>query len=359
MRRIRIAATFVALVVAVVLTGCGANTDLFGPQDAVVEPAAAESTTSDSPASSAACEPQYTQAKGNHADNRVIGDFAKRYAKATADAHNVSKAQRSLLLKESGKDAQVLAIWTHAYGLHEDPNKWKPLVADGCLSSEGIKLHAMFEGVLSAKGTKFKEANAPASGYNSGVKNGVFGVSNSSGIRGDRTAIKVTLPDGSVVYIMVRCANVVYPGKPGLPVVPTDNPPPPKPKPQPKPQPPTYNPPDRPPPYNPPPVSKKIPSQDPYPQGNAPTGGGKNYDPGPGKYVPPKKMDPPPDKPRENPAPPAPKPPKQKPPTPSNPNPDPVPTKDPAPPPPRETEAPKPSKPEDGCIVIPGVEDCK
>ena len=302
---------------------------------ALEAPTASPSTTSTPTPES--CQPQYTQIASNNENSRVIGDFEVRYAAAAAEANNLSDAQKQLLLEESGKDASVLSTWGYAFGLYENTDKWKELTADGCLSSEGIKLHNQLEGALSAKGVKFEEAMAPENGFNSGVHDGVYGVSDAPGVRGDRKAIKVTMKDGTVVYILVRCGNPVYPGKPNLPHVPTDNPPPPeKPKPEkPKPTPPPEK-----------PKPGKDPAKDPYPNGNAPDGGGKNNDPGPGPYVPPQEMERPPETPRENPAPPPPKPPAPKP---NNPAPQPVPTKDPAPPPPPETTAPEPTAPETVC----------
>src|SRR5690606_2115077 len=86
-------------------------------------------------------------------------------------------------------------------------------------------------------------------------------------VYGNRKAVKFTLPNGSWVYIMVRCGNPVYPSQPpGIPEGPTDNPPPPK-------------------------TEPKDPSKDPYQQGNAPEGGGRNKDSGPGEYKDPKDMD--------------------------------------------------------------------
>lgn len=294
-----------------------------------------------------ACKDKYVQEQSKNEENRVIDDFSARYAQAAADSDNQSDAQRDLLIEESAKNAQVLAIWSHTFGLYEDPNKWDQLVKDGCLSEEGVTLHNQFEGMLSAKGTTFKEAEAPANGHNSGVNDGQYGVANDQGIYGDRKAIMVTLKDGSVAYIMVRCGNPVFPSPPpGIPDVPTDNPPPPE------------NPPENPPvcppdmPHGTPPLCKDSPSRDPYSQGNAPTGGGPNADRGPGLYIPPNEMEKPGSQPRPNP--PAPKP------APGSGNgggskPKPEPTFDHPDP---EPAAPKPSDPETGCTPIPGVESC-
>ncbi len=203
----------------------------FPNSDNAFEPINSPSAGSDpDPKPSGDCPEQYTQVAANNDGNRVIGDFATRYATATAEANNLTEGQITVLLEESGKSGQVLAAWAHAFGLHEDPNKWDQLVDGSCLSSEGITLHNQLDGVLSASGTTFEEAEAPADGYNSGVHEGTFGTSSTQGVYGDRKAIKVTLKDGTVVYIMVRCGNPVFPGKPpGIPDVPTDNPPPPPP----------------------------------------------------------------------------------------------------------------------------------
>lgn len=296
-------------------------------------PAPSASTT-------ATCESQYMQVAVDNEGGQVISDFETRYAAATADANNLNEAQRTLLLEESGKNASVLAAWSHAFGLNEDPNAWQPLVDGNCLSSEGQKLHNQLEGVLSAKGTTFEEAEAPANAYNSGVTSGVYGVASTAGIYGDRKAIKVTLPDGTVAYIMVRCGNPVYPGKPNLPEVPTDNPVCP------------WNP--ALPPDSPDCLEPKDPGQDPAPRGRAPVGGGENDDPGPGPYVPPEEMEKPPATPRVNPTTPPPAPPAPAP----GPSPAPVPTKDPAPHPAPGPSAPAPKDPGTVCEPIPGVMDC-
>ena len=214
----------VLLIAVLVLSARGSASAT--PQEATSSPTASAAPAGNSDPTAPACEPAYTQIAVGNEGGRVIDDFEVRYAAATTEANNLSDAQRSLLIEESGKNAQTLAAWAHAFGLLEDPNNWKSLVADDCLSPEGQKLHSKLDGALSATGSTFEEAEAPADGFNSGVDDGIYGVSSEAGVRGDRKAIKVTLSDGTVTYIMVRCGNPVYPGKPDLPNVPTDNPPP-------------------------------------------------------------------------------------------------------------------------------------
>ena len=96
-------------------------------------------------------------------------------------------------------------------------------------------------------------------------------------------------------------------------------------------------------PEKPPTLTAKDPSKDPYPRGNAPTGGGKNLDSGPGTYIPPTGMVHPPASPRVNP--PAPKP--TAPPAGSKPDPTPAPAPEPM--------APTPDAPATGYSPAPGT----
>ncbi|MCX6728403.1 MAG: hypothetical protein NTV39_01375 [Candidatus Saccharibacteria bacterium] len=137
-------------------------------------------------------------------------------------------------------------------------------------------LWASVKGALTAKGTTSKVGNAPASWYNSGYSGGKFGRAAHAGISGNRTALIVTFKDGSKFVALRRCGNLAFPGKGKLPVVPTDN------------------------------LARKIASQDPYAQGNAPVGGGQNATKGPGQYT--KTPNKPGKTPRPNPTTPAPKP---------------------------------------------------
>lgn len=223
-------AALVAILIVVVSISVGPNTSTVS---AKAKPAASSTSTptpKPHPKKTKApptCPTKFKQVAGNNTSDRVDADFAAKYAKATADATAagtpLSDAQKKLLLEDSANNAQRLAIWANAFGLYDTPNTWQPLVANDCLSQKGQELYYQLKGVLSAKGTTFAEADAPVNGYNSGVSNGTYGVSAYQGISGDRKAIKVTLANGTVVWIMVRCGNVVHPGPPpGIPQIPTD-----------------------------------------------------------------------------------------------------------------------------------------
>jgi hypothetical protein len=278
------------------------------------------------------CDPQYVQTPANNNDNKVDGDFEAKYAAATAGAANLSDAQRQLLLTETANNAHRLAIWSSAFGLHANPNDWQPLVSGNCLSAAGRDLYNQFAGALNAKGTTFAEGDAPANGYNTQVASGTFQVFSAPGVSGNRKAIKVTMANGSVVWIMVRCGNVVYgTPPPGVPTTTPSTPPP------------TTNtcPPST--PYGTWPVCKSGPSADPASRSNAPVGGGTSSDSGPGTYVPPAQMSQPPA--TQPAAPAAPK--VTTPPVGSSP--------DPVSAPPRQSAAPAPTNPATGCAPAPGT----
>ena len=173
------------------------------------------------------CEAKFTQVTLTHEGNQVDDQNRAKYEAAVANVTNLSDAQRDFFVAETGTSAWKLAIWSHSIGLHADPNDWTSLVTEDqtCLNEAGKELWYSTKGAISAKGVTFEEAPAPENGWNSGVHETTYGTSPEQGVRGDRTAIKITFPDGTVAYILIRCGNPVFPGKPSLPDVPTDNPP--------------------------------------------------------------------------------------------------------------------------------------
>lgn len=263
------------------------------------------------------CQAKFTQVPLSHEGNQVDDQNRAKYEAAVKNVTNLSDAQREFFNAEAGTSAQKLAIWSHAFGLHADPNDWTTLLTDDktCLNEAGKELWYSTKGAVSAKGVTFEEAQAPENGWNSGVHGGIYGTSADQGVRGDRTAIKITLADGTVVYILIRCGNPVYPGKPSLPDVPTDNPPTPE--------------------------GKNI-NDAPQRQGNLPTQQMPNVLPAAPEYAQPAEPASPPSV-YVPPTAPEPAPPAQEPSQPT-----PVPTKDPAPAPAPRPSAPTPENPETG-----------
>jgi len=291
------------------------------------------------------CEPEFTQvALDRNGSPKVNPHFAAEVDAVVASG--IPDPLQAAALASAGHNGQLLAVYAHQVGLLEDTTQVATLVEGNCLSQEGQRLYSKLDGAYHMQGVTFALGTAPETGINSGVDgNGTYGVDAAQGITGDRSAIEITLPDGSKTWIMLRCGNPVFQGRPpGLPNVPTDNPTPPTPPVTP--------------PVTPPTLDTKIPSQGSGPQGNAPVGQGLNDDPTEGEYIAPEDMEQPPATPYVPPAPPAPVTPAPTTPTPSNPTPAPVPTPDPAPAPAPEPEAPAPATPETGCIPIPNIETC-
>lgn len=192
---------------------------------------ACENGGTPTPDAMGSCLAQFTQVSLSHEGNQVDDQNRAKYEAAVANVANLSDAQRDFFIAETGNSAWKLAIWSHALGLHADPNDWTTLLTEDktCLNEAGKELWYSSKGAVSAKGVTFEEAQAPENAWNSGVHGETYGTSADQGVRGDRTAIKITLANGTVAYILIRCGNPVYPGKPPLPEVPTDNPPPPTP----------------------------------------------------------------------------------------------------------------------------------
>jgi hypothetical protein len=182
----------------------------------------------------AECDPLYVQKDVGHTNGRVDDGFEKLVADTVAAkiaaGEPIEEGWKESILTATGYSAHNLAVITTPLGLYDDENNVAPLEKDGCLSRAGIQLHKELEIALNLTGTKLSETLAPENWYNSGVDaNGTFGVANDQGIWGDRRAIMITLPNGNVVYVMIRCFNIPKPGQPAhLPKVITDNPPPPE-----------------------------------------------------------------------------------------------------------------------------------
>lgn len=192
---------------------------------------------------------------------------------------------------------------------------WKPLAStdNKCLSDKGVEVLGK---VLTIFEFQLENVDESALADRNLVNMGMTGeglVSNSvPGIDGDRSAIVYRFENGAEVTVLKRCANLPTkaPVHPNVPPTRFNPAPAPKPvPPAPKPTTTTTVPPTTTTTVPPPPpvtVVPKVPEEDPYPQGNAPQGGGPNVDPGPGPYVPPAEMERPPETPRTNPPPPPP-----------------------------------------------------
>ena len=173
------------------------------------------------------CAPEFTQVTVDRQGTaKVNPNFGAEVNAAIASG--VEDPLRATALVDAGHSGLSLSIYAHQVGLlGDDQTTWPSYVEGNCLSQEGQRMYDKLDGAYHLQGVTFAVGEAPATGNNSGVDtNGTYGVDASSGIGGDRKAIEITLPDGSKTWIMFRCGNPVFMGRPNLPTVPTDNPPP-------------------------------------------------------------------------------------------------------------------------------------
>jgi hypothetical protein len=86
------------------------------------------------------------------------------------------------------------------------------LVKDGCATKRAESLAQ--EVTIALAMSSVKPEMVPVTARNSGTRNGSVYAYSVPGVGGDRHAIKVTLQNGKVVWIMARCGNIASHGKP-------------------------------------------------------------------------------------------------------------------------------------------------
>jgi hypothetical protein len=304
------------------------------PPAAANTPAATAAATTATPTATVAGCTTWPTAPSDYTNNRwfAAGIAEIKNAATPAEATDAAHAW----LAEVRKDPNLLA-GAAKYFIQRDVDK-ATLSTDACATDAAVQLVAELELAIGQAKAIVPDA-APANGTNTGVDNGNVVGSPVAGITGDRKAIKVTLSNGREIWVMARCGNIVTVGPSPVPPGRTDQ------------QPPTVTPPRTTPVCPPgtvgvPPncLQAKDPSQDPARKGNAPVGGGKNVDPGPGPTTVPTQ---PPAAPYVAPAPPTPAP---APPVKSTP--------DPAPAPAPEPSAAPSTDPVGGTSCAPGIPVC-
>jgi hypothetical protein len=212
----------------------------FNGDDASASIAKPAATSTPSPTPTADdCAPEYVQVEVDRQGTaKVDPRYEERIRPIVNDSllspDEMADAIRQVEIELSGSNAQTLATWAQGAGLYADPNKWPELVEDGkiingaCLNEAGKMLHAAYKGSITANGTTVEVGQAPANGTNSGINGDTTVVNESSGLRGDLTAVIFTFADGSKLIKLIRCGNVIWIIAPAvLPPGRTDNPPPP------------------------------------------------------------------------------------------------------------------------------------
>jgi hypothetical protein len=161
----------------------------------------------------------WATALSDYTNNRWFAAGIAEIKNATTNEEATAAAHA--WLAEVRKDPNLLA-GAAKYFLGRDVDK-ATLSTDGCATDAAVQLVTELELTMD-QAKAIVPDTAPATGYNSGVDNGTVVGSSTTGISGDRKAIKITLPDGRVVWIMARCGNIVTIGLPPVPAGPTDQP---------------------------------------------------------------------------------------------------------------------------------------
>lgn len=149
--------------------------------------------------------------------------FANGLAEIKDSKTNAEAALAANAWLEKVKTDPNLLAGAVKYLLARDTDKTTLVDKDGWATDKAAQLVSELE--LTLGQAKVVAADAPSTGYNSGVENNTVVGSATAGINGDRKAVQVTLPDGEVIWIMGRCGNIVTKGSPPVPPGKTDQPP--------------------------------------------------------------------------------------------------------------------------------------
>lgn len=133
-----------------------------------------------------------------------------RFIKGGVDSATAKESSQKILAAAGHNAAYLNLLAKDAFNLPNVPATADMLTPDGtCLSEAGRQVDHDLGVVMSASGQQFSDA--PANGYNSGITSrGIPVIDPNPGVSGPKKAVLYTLPNGSKVYIMVRCGNPVF-----------------------------------------------------------------------------------------------------------------------------------------------------
>lgn len=156
--------------------------------------------------------------ESDHSNYRWISDGIVEIKNAKTDEEAAGAVD--VWLDKVKRDPNLL-IGATKYLLKIDVDKTTLVTSDGWATDKAVQLVTQLQLLLGS--SRMTPSNAPANGYNSGVENNTVVGASKAGINGDVKSIKITLPDGSVVWIMWRCGNIVITVIPSVPPGKTDN----------------------------------------------------------------------------------------------------------------------------------------
>jgi MYXO-CTERM domain-containing protein len=156
------------------------------------------------------CDAKFKQEWQQNPDFRVIdGGLYEDVAHKKITPAQADKKQREI----AGHDVRALAGYAYAEGLRDNANYTDLLTHDKkCLATQGVALYEKL--IKKWDSGKVSIAQASADATNSGMENGKLVVNSTSGITGDKTALRRTYPDGSKTDTLARCGNSVFKTKP-------------------------------------------------------------------------------------------------------------------------------------------------
>lgn len=220
--------TIVLLAGAIISGGVDVNGS--DAQTTIPKPSPTDSATPDPEE----CAASWKMETSDYARNRWFSEGIAEIK--TAKTPKEAAAAAKVWLDLVREDPNLLA-GAAKYFLNQEVDKATLTDNDGCASDEAIDIAIALD-LRIANAKSIIPEQAPSNGYNSGVNDGNVIGDATPGIGGDRTAIKIILEDGTVIWIIARCGNIATLGPPPVPPGTTDNPPkdnppketPPKPK---------------------------------------------------------------------------------------------------------------------------------
>jgi hypothetical protein len=211
-----IAAVLLVVLIAVVLFSAGVVKSTNGNDSA-----AKLTVPSAAPVVAATCPNSWPMSTTVHLKNRWFAEGIASINDAKTNVDAVAAAPD--FAEKVSQEATLLVGAAKAFHL-PDVDVATLTDSKGCATDATVKLKTALD-VAIATAHSITLGEAPVNGTNTGVENGKV-VSDVGGtIGGNRKAIQIVLSDGTTIWIMARCGNIVTSGPPIFPPGKTDNPP--------------------------------------------------------------------------------------------------------------------------------------
>lgn len=175
-----------------------------------------------------ACVDTWAVVQTNNENSRLIAESLPSIGEAQTDEEARSAANDWFdIVKHDPELLAGVANTTNALVGRETSYQAAELfdTETNCFNSVGEQAASEVETLLAA--SQITPDEAPETGINTGVgSDGNITQASFAGISGDRTAVRVDLPNGMKFWVMERCGNPVFENPhPGIPEGPTDQPP--------------------------------------------------------------------------------------------------------------------------------------